>query len=155
MSNSLSAARPVARTVVLLLASTPFLLAESNSGADLPAPAAATAGAPASTSGAAHPQGPGAGGQGTIMLVMAIGLVAMFLFAGRSQKKEERKAQEMRSKLKRGDSVVTIGGMHGDVATVGEATVDIRLGSGDSAPVVTFNKSAIASIAGADVAKAK
>jgi len=148
-----SVVRPVARTIILMLGSTPLLLAESNTSnpADQGS-TTAVAGAPAS----APKGGPGPGSNVTFMyIIMAVGLVAMFLLANRSQKKAEREAAEMRSKLKRGDQVVTVGGMHGEVATVGESTVELRLGTADNAPVVTFSKSAVSSIAGADQAKGK
>ncbi len=40
---------------------------------------------------------------------------------------------ELRNQVKRGDQVVTIGGMHCEVVTPGEGTVDLRLGSGNDA----------------------
>jgi preprotein translocase subunit YajC len=150
---SLSVVRPVARTIVLMLGATPLLLAETN--AANPADLGSTTAVAGAASSAAK-SGPGPGSNVTFMyLIMAVGLVAMFLLANRSQKKAERESAEMRSKLKRGDQVVTVGGMHGEVATVGESTVELRLGTGDNAPVVTFSKSAVSSIAGADQAKAK
>jgi preprotein translocase subunit YajC len=39
--------------------------------------------------------------------------------------------------------VVTIGGVHGTVEAVGEATIDVRIGKGSESVVVTFNKGAV------------
>ncbi len=77
----------------------------------------------------------------------------------RPQRKEEKRQQALRSALKRGDKVVTIGGAHAEIVAVGETTVDLKLGSGDEAAVVTFNKSAVGTVvnpgAAADAGKAK
>jgi preprotein translocase subunit YajC len=89
------------------------------------------------------------------LLIMAIPLALMWFMASRTQKREEKRKQELLSAVKRGDQVVTIGGAHGEVASVGESTVDVRLGKGDDAAIVTFNKTAIASVAGIEAGKAK
>jgi preprotein translocase subunit YajC len=60
----------------------------------------------------------------------------------RPQRKEEKRRKEMIDAMKRGDKVVTIGGVHGVVETVGEATIDVRIGDG-SGLVVTYNKGAV------------
>jgi preprotein translocase subunit YajC len=160
--------------IALLLAGCTALFAEANGGpqtAPAPAPAEASApstgapppvsvGAPEPGEKSAQPQN-GApasqqpfGGMG-MLLFIAVPLVLMMFLSTRGQKKEEKRLQELRSNLKRGDAVVTIGGAHGEVAAVGEGTVDVRFGKGDNAAVVTFNKSAIATVVGAEPAKAK
>jgi preprotein translocase subunit YajC len=158
------------RIRVLLLAGAPFaLFAESNGTPESsPAPAPVAGGAPApsatSTAHAAEAQPTGGqqkpagqdpfGGMG-FLLIMAIPLALMWFMATRSQKREEKKKQDLLAAIKRGDQIVTIGGAHGEVQSVGETTVDVRLGKGDDASVVTFNKSAVATIAGAEAAKGK
>jgi preprotein translocase subunit YajC len=112
----------------------------------------ATAGGAAGTKGQGAGQ-PTGGMPPYFFLIILAPIVLMMWMSSRSQKKEERRLAELRNAVKRGDRVVTIGGMHGEVMTSGEGTIDLRLGSGDSAPVVTFNKSAIATVAGADKAK--
>lgn len=155
--------------VALALLGTPAIaLAEANAGsaAPAPAPSAAPTGSaeapPAASSAAGQTQevrtesgqqaakGGDPFGGGLMLLMMAIPLVLLLVFSSRSQKKEERRLQSMRGGLKRGDQVVTIGGVHGEVAAVGEATVDLRVGKGDDGAVMTFNKSAIATVATGD-----
>ncbi|OUK15949.1 preprotein translocase subunit YajC, partial [Enterococcus faecium] len=47
------------------------------------------------------------------MLVMFIALLAMWFFMSRSQKKQQQERQNLLDSMKPGDSVVTIGGLHG------------------------------------------
>lgn len=63
-------------------------------------------------------------------LVIPIGfLVIFYLFAIRPQKKRENQVKEMRSNVKVGDNVITIGGIHGKVTVVREDMLTIEVGS--------------------------
>lgn len=63
-------------------------------------------------------------------LIIPIGLIAFFyFFAIRPQKKKEKEVQEMRSSLKVGDQIITIGGIKGKITNVGEDAVTIEVGS--------------------------
>ncbi len=63
-------------------------------------------------------------------LLFPILLLAFFYFAIiRPSKKREKKANEMRSSLKAGDSVVTIGGIVGKVSSVKDDEVTIEVGA--------------------------
>lgn len=106
------------------------------SAASTPAPGVAGATDPAAASGSG----------GFQMILMMAGFVAIFyFFLIRPQKKQERQRQELIAAMKPGNSVVTIGGLHGEVVAVGEQTVDLKVGKSDKDSVVmTFNKSAIA-----------
>ena len=63
-----------------------------------------------------------AGGSGFTMIFMLILIVGMFFFMGRSNKKREREAAEMRDSLQVGDEVTTIGGIIGKVVSIKEET---------------------------------
>jgi preprotein translocase subunit YajC len=78
----------------------------------------------------------------TILLMVGI-FAFMYFVLIRPQRKEEKRRKEMLSGIKRGDSVTTIGGLHGTVETVGEQTIDVRIGSGNETLVVTFTKGAV------------
>ncbi len=52
------------------------------------------------------------------MLVMFIALLAMWFFMSRSQKKQQQERQNLLDSMKPGDSVVTIGGLHGVVSEI-------------------------------------
>lgn len=126
---------PMTRIVLLLSAAT-LLLAEGGPNPAAPAPAGPAPGAPAGAGG-------GFGGFGMIFFLVLMVLMMWFMVI-RPQRKEEKRRKELIDATKRGDDVVTIGGVHGTVEAVGEATVDLRIGKGNGAIVATFNKGAIA-----------
>ena len=77
-------------------------------------------------------------------LPMIIIMIVMFYFLLIRPQKKQRKEQEARvAALRKGDKVVTIGGMHGIVNAVSEATISIKISEGVFVP---FNKVAIASV---------
>lgn len=78
----------------------------------------------------------GSAGQGTdgnqgspwMSLVFIVLLIVVFwLFFIRPQSKRAKEEQEYRNSLKKGDKVVTIGGIHGKIVEVKETTVLISL----------------------------
>lgn len=85
---------------------------------------------------------PGAApGCGTETIVMVgVFLLLMWLLVLRPESKRRRESQNMLARLKRGDTVVTIGGMHGVIDSLGETRVTLRVGD---VPMV-FDRSAIA-----------
>ncbi len=122
--------------IITLIASASLAFAE-NAGPDAPSAPVA----PAAPGGA-----PAAGGASSMLpsILLMVGIFAfMYFVLIRPQKKEEKKRKEMLSALKRGDKVVTIGGVHGTVETIGEQTIDVRVGSGNNTLVATFNKGAV------------
>lgn len=63
-------------------------------------------------------------------LIVPIGfLVIFYLFAIRPQRKKEKEINEMRSALRVGDEIVTIGGILGKIIRVKEDIVTIEVGS--------------------------
>ena len=95
-----------------------------------------------------------------VMILLMVGVFAvMWFLLIRPQKKEEKRRQELISATKRGDKVVTIGGLHGTVEAVGEQTIDLKVGEdGKNGIIMTFNKTAVltnvtASTTAADAAK--
>ena len=59
-------------------------------------------------------------------ILMLVAVVAVFFFMSRSQKKQDRQANEMRNSLMVGDEITTIGGIIGRVVKVTEETVVIE-----------------------------
>jgi len=47
---------------------------------------------------------------------------------------------QLAAALKRGDKVMTIGGLHAEVAAVGETTVDLKVGESGRETVLTLRK---------------
>ena len=66
--------------------------------------------------------GGGIGSWLTMGLLLVI-MVAMFFFTSRSNKKQEREAQNMRDSLSVGDEITTIGGIIGKVVSIKEETL--------------------------------
>jgi len=88
----------------------------------------------------------GAPQQGNILMtvlpfVLIIGI--FYLFIIRPQNKKQKETEKMISALKKGDKVITIGGIHGTVHQTKEKTVIIKVDDGTK---IEFNRSAIASV---------
>ena len=62
----------------------------------------------------------------TILMFGAIILV-MWLFMIRPQRKQQKELAEFRNALKKGDKVVTVGGIYGEIVEVSEKTVLIKV----------------------------
>ncbi len=73
---------------------------------------------------------------------MMVVIIAIFYFIVVSpQRKEAKDRDTMRAGLAKGDEVVTIGGLHGQVASVEKETVTLRVGGKVD---MTFDRGAIA-----------
>ncbi len=71
--------------------------------------------------GAAAPQaGQGQGGGWTMWIMLILIFVVMWLFMIRPQRQQQKKLEEFRKALKKGDKVVTAGGIYGTIAEVSE-----------------------------------
>lgn len=63
-------------------------------------------------------------------LIIPIGfLVIFYVFAIRPQKKKETQVKEMRSELKVGDNIITIGGIYGKIVVAKEDILTIESGT--------------------------
>lgn len=62
----------------------------------------------------------------TILMFAAI-LVVMWLFMIRPQRKQQKQLQEFRNSLRKGDKVVTAGGIYGEIVEVNDKTALIRV----------------------------
>lgn len=78
----------------------------------------------------------------TIIIVVAWVLIFYFLVM-RPNKKKQKQQQELFNSLKEGVEVLTIGGIKGTVAFVGEEYVEVRV---DKGVKMTFRKSAISTV---------
>lgn len=93
-------------------------------------------------------QGAEGGVPGSIMTFLPFVLIiAVFYFLIiRPQNKKQKETQKMLDALKKGDKVVTIGGVHGTVSNVKEKTVIVKV---DDNTKIEFTRSAIATVADA------
>ena len=67
------------------------------------------------------------GQQISAFLPLILVFVFMYFFMIRPQNKQQKKIQEMRNNLKKGDRIVTVGGFHGKVVGFKENIVVIEL----------------------------
>lgn len=74
------------------------------------------------------------------LLPLFLILIVFYFFFIRPQTKKNKEQKKFRAELKKGDKVVTIGGLHGKIAELKETTVVLEIGSQIKA---TVEKSAI------------
>ena len=81
-------------------------------------------------------------GDSAIPSLIMFGLIfaVMYFFMIRPQIKKQKKEREYRSKLKKGDKIITIGGLHAKIIDVKEDTLIIELHAGNT---VKIEKSAV------------
>ena len=66
---------------------------------------------------------PAQGGGAMMWVMMALIFVVMWFFMIRPQRKQQKELQAFRDGLKKGDKVVTIGGIYGTVCEIKDTTV--------------------------------
>lgn len=75
----------------------------------------------------------------TVVMMIAI----FYFFLIRPQSKRQKETEKMLAALKKGDKVVTIGGIHGTITSVKENTIVLKV---DDNTKIEFNRTAIASV---------
>ena len=78
------------------------------------------------------------GGNPLIFFILVFGVFWFFMI--RPQVKKQKLERKFRQELKKGDKVITSGGMHGKVVEVSENTLKLDVGSNI---ILKFNKSGI------------
>lgn len=73
----------------------------------------------------AAPQAKGGGMSFWIMMILFIAIFYLFLI--RPQQKRQKKEREFRESLKKGDRVVTSGGIHGKVHEINDNTIVVEI----------------------------
>ena len=76
---------------------------------------------------AAAPAAGQAGGGWQMWIMLALIFVVMWFFMIRPQRKQQKELQNFRDSLKKGDKVVTIGGIYGTVCEIKEGSVLIEV----------------------------
>lgn len=87
------------------------------------------------------------GQTGQAVLPVLIMVVIFYFMLYRPQKKQQKKRQVLLDSLKKGQKVLTIGGIHGDIVTLSEDTAVLRVAEKVE---MTFARSAIAQVLGKD-----
>lgn len=91
----------------------------------------------------AQPAAEGAKGGSSYIMLIFLGLMILvfYLFMIRPQQKKQKQVQQFRENLKKGDKIVTIGGIHGKITDVQESTFTIEVSDNVK---VTIEKAAVA-----------
>ena len=71
--------------------------------------------------------GTAAGGGASMWIMLILIFVVMWLFMIRPQRKQQKELENFRSALKKGDKVVTAGGIYGTVADIEENSILIKV----------------------------
>ena len=69
--------------------------------------------------------GQGGGSGMTMLLMLALIFVVMWLFMIRPQQKRQKELNNFRDNLKKGDKVVTVGGIYGTIVEVNKVMLEI------------------------------
>lgn len=77
------------------------------------------------------------------LITFGLVFVIFYFLIIRPQNKKQKEAKKMIEAVKKGDQVVTIGGVHGTVSSVKEGTVVIKV---DDDCKIEFSKSAISAV---------
>lgn len=95
--------------------------------------------------GAAQGQGTSGSPFTSMILMFAIIFMIFYFLIQRPQNREKRQQEEMRNSVKKGDKVVSIGGIHGTVTAV-DTTNNIISVQVDRNVKIDFSKAAISSV---------
>lgn len=83
------------------------------------------------------------GGGMNMIFMMLIMFVIFWVVLIRPQQKQRKELAAKQAALKKGDKVITIGGMHATVNAVSDKTVSLKISEGN---FVKYDKSAIATV---------
>jgi preprotein translocase subunit YajC len=98
-------------------------------------------GAPQTTGGAEGAQNTGGGM--SMLITMGLVIAILYFLMIRPQNKKRKETEKMLSALKKGDKIVTIGGLHGTIQSVDETTVIIKA---DDNVKLKFLRSAVSTV---------
>ena len=87
---------------------------------------------------------PGGGGQlATTFITFGLVFLIFYFLIIRPQNKKQKEARQMLANLKKGDRVVTIGGIRGTIQVVKDDAVILKV---DDSTKIEFNKTAVAAV---------
>ena len=79
---------------------------------------------------AAPPEGGGLAGYAASLLPIVAMIAILWFLLFRPQQKEQQRHKEMIRSLRKGDEVVTIGGLYGKIMSLNEERVSLRIADG-------------------------
>lgn len=78
----------------------------------------------------------------SLLLPFVLMAVVFYFLLIRPQQKRQKKVTQMQAELKKGDKIITIGGMHGVIDSIDEGVVRINVGN----QKLTYEQSAIKNV---------
>ena len=102
--------------------------------------------------GCLSPEGAEGGFNPTIIILLVLMFAFFYFVLIRPQRKRQKNQQQMVLELKRGDNVITIGGIYGQIDSVSEDSVVIKIESGTT---LRLARTSIAGIKDKDKAQDK
>ena len=88
----------------------------------------------------AQPSGAEGGNAFSSFLPLVLILAVFYFFMIRPQMKRQKEMRKFRQEMKKGDKVITSGGIHGKIKNITEGTIDIEVSEGVN---ITVEKSLI------------
>jgi len=88
-------------------------------------------------------QGDAGGGFASTIIMFALIILIFYFMILRPQKKRQKEREQMLNSVKKGDKIITIGGLHGTVVGVEEKTILVQ--AADNVKL-KFERSAISTI---------
>jgi preprotein translocase subunit YajC len=91
-------------------------------------------------------QAAGSAGQGNLLMTVgpfALIILIFYMFMIRPQNKKQKETERMLSELKKGDKIITIGGIHGTISSTKDKTVIIKV---DDETKLEINRAAISTV---------
>ena len=82
---------------------------------------------------------PGGGYQ--MLIFLGLMILVFYFFMIRPQQKKQKQIKEFRENIKRGDKIITIGGIHGKIVDVQDATFTVEISDNVK---ITIEKAAVA-----------
>ena len=82
----------------------------------------------------------GAGGMGSSIIMLVVMLGIFYFMLWKPQKKQQQERQNLLNSLKKGDKIITIGGIYGTITDISERTVKVEVAEGVE---VTMVRSAV------------
>lgn len=70
---------------------------------------------------------PASGSTASFWIMMILLFVVMWAFMIRPQRKQQKELEKFRNELKKGDKVITVGGIYGTIAEIQDKTVLIKV----------------------------
>lgn len=82
-----------------------------------------------------------AGGMGPTLIMILLLILIFYFFMIRPQQKKQKQIEDYRSKLAKGDKIITIGGLHGKIVDIKDNVFVIEIADGVK---ITIEKAAVA-----------